>query len=108
MYTCIILHNMIIQDEGRAISPEFFPAEQHRSYDPLNTHEESLQITRKICNKTTHLRLKADLVEFLCYKGRESPRGSPIPIGDVDVDIKQFPDWGEDGDENGECKTGMG
>ncbi|GJZ14085.1 ALP1-like protein [Tanacetum coccineum] len=36
MYTCLILHNMIIHDNGNAISPEFFPKEQHRDDDPLD------------------------------------------------------------------------
>ncbi|GJV75141.1 ALP1-like protein [Tanacetum coccineum] len=30
MYTCIILHNMIIHDNGDAISPDFFREKQHR------------------------------------------------------------------------------
>nr|GEX10410.1 hypothetical protein [Tanacetum cinerariifolium] len=34
MYTCIILHNMIGKDNKRAISPEFYPDEQHREDDP--------------------------------------------------------------------------
>ncbi|GKB85013.1 ALP1-like protein [Tanacetum coccineum] len=34
MHTCIILHNMIIHDNGNAISPDFFPEEQHRDDDP--------------------------------------------------------------------------
>ncbi|GJZ75975.1 ALP1-like protein [Tanacetum coccineum] len=34
MYTCIILHNMIIHDNGEAISPDFFPEEQHRDGIP--------------------------------------------------------------------------
>ncbi|GJX31222.1 ALP1-like protein [Tanacetum coccineum] len=34
MYTCIILHNMIIHDNGEAISPDYFPEEQHRDDDP--------------------------------------------------------------------------
>ncbi|GJW63732.1 ALP1-like protein [Tanacetum coccineum] len=34
MYTCLILHNMIIHDNGNAISPEFFLEEQHRDDDP--------------------------------------------------------------------------
>ncbi|GJR86504.1 ALP1-like protein [Tanacetum coccineum] len=42
MYTCIILHNMIIHDNGEAISPEFFLGEQHRDDDPVRIHEESL------------------------------------------------------------------
>ncbi|GJR73411.1 probable flavin-containing monooxygenase 1, partial [Tanacetum coccineum] len=42
MYTCIILHNMIIQDNGEAISPDFFREEQHRADNPVRTHEESM------------------------------------------------------------------
>ncbi|GKB60669.1 ALP1-like protein [Tanacetum coccineum] len=42
MYTCIILHNMIIQDNGEAISLDFFREEQHRADDPVRTHEESM------------------------------------------------------------------
>ncbi|GJS33462.1 ALP1-like protein [Tanacetum coccineum] len=34
MYTCIILHTMIIQDNGEAISDEFFREEQHRDMIP--------------------------------------------------------------------------
>nr|GEV41690.1 putative nuclease HARBI1 isoform X2 [Tanacetum cinerariifolium] len=30
MYTCIILHNMIRKEKGKAISPDFYPEEQHR------------------------------------------------------------------------------
>ncbi|GJU11697.1 ALP1-like protein [Tanacetum coccineum] len=65
MYTCIILHNMIIHDNGNAISPDFFPEEQHRDDDPVRTHEESMQVTQEIVNRTAHLSLKADLVEHI-------------------------------------------
>ncbi|GKB95483.1 ribonuclease H-like domain-containing protein, partial [Tanacetum coccineum] len=34
IYTCIILHNMIIHDNELAISPKFFREEQHRDDDP--------------------------------------------------------------------------
>ncbi|GJX74135.1 transcription factor IIIA [Tanacetum coccineum] len=34
MYTCIILHNMIRKEKGKAISPDFYPEEQHREDDP--------------------------------------------------------------------------
>ncbi|GKE58415.1 ALP1-like protein [Tanacetum coccineum] len=34
MYTCLILHNMIIHDKGKAICPDYFPEEQHRADDP--------------------------------------------------------------------------
>ncbi|GJS67928.1 putative nuclease HARBI1 isoform X2 [Tanacetum coccineum] len=35
MYTCIILHNMIIQDNEVAISPDFFREEHRRDDDPV-------------------------------------------------------------------------
>ncbi|GKC61834.1 ALP1-like protein [Tanacetum coccineum] len=65
MYTCIILHNMIIHDNGNAISLDFFPEEQHRDDDPVRTHQESMQVTQEIIDRTAHLSLKADLVEHL-------------------------------------------
>ncbi|GJT79978.1 ALP1-like protein [Tanacetum coccineum] len=65
MYTCLILHNIIIHDNGNAISPEFFPEEQHRDDDPVRTHQESMQVTQEIIDGTTHLSLKADLVKHL-------------------------------------------
>ncbi|GJV72844.1 putative nuclease HARBI1 isoform X2 [Tanacetum coccineum] len=34
MYTCIILHNMIRKEKEKAISPDFYPEEQHREDDP--------------------------------------------------------------------------
>nr|GEU86844.1 reverse transcriptase domain-containing protein [Tanacetum cinerariifolium] len=61
----IILHNMIIHDNGEAISPDYFPEEQHREDDPARTHEESMQVTQEIINRTTHLSLKADLVKHI-------------------------------------------
>ncbi|GKD17025.1 ALP1-like protein [Tanacetum coccineum] len=65
IYTCIILHNMRIHDNGNAISPDYFPEEQHRDDNPVRTHEESMQVTQKIISKTGHLSLKADLVEHI-------------------------------------------
>ncbi|GJU39872.1 ALP1-like protein [Tanacetum coccineum] len=65
MYTCIILHNMIIHDNGEAISPDFFPEDQHRDDDHVKTHEESMQVTQEIISRTGHLSLKADLVKHI-------------------------------------------
>ncbi|GJR21991.1 ALP1-like protein [Tanacetum coccineum] len=63
MYTCLILHNMIIHDNGKAICPDYFLEEQHRVDDPVRTHAESMQFTQEIIDRTTHLSIKADLVE---------------------------------------------
>nr|GEX31595.1 hypothetical protein [Tanacetum cinerariifolium] len=65
LYTCIILHNMIILDNGNAICRDFFPEEQHRDDDPVRTHAESMQVTQEIIDRTAHLSLKADLVEHI-------------------------------------------
>ncbi|GJT52095.1 ALP1-like protein [Tanacetum coccineum] len=47
MYTCIILHNMIIHDNGEAICPDYFPEEQHRDDDPV-AGERKLTWQRKL------------------------------------------------------------
>ena len=64
MYTCIILHNMIIKDKGMAISFYFYLDEQHHD-DVVRTNEETLQVIRDIHNEETHLNLKVDLVEHI-------------------------------------------
>ncbi|GKE50274.1 ALP1-like protein [Tanacetum coccineum] len=63
MYTCIILHNMIIKDRKKAISFKFFREEQHREDDPIRSKENRLQVIRDINDSDAHLSLKADLVE---------------------------------------------
>ncbi|GJZ72228.1 ALP1-like protein [Tanacetum coccineum] len=65
MYTCLILHNMIIHDKGKAICLDYFSEEQHRADDPVRTHAESMQFTQDIIDRTAHLSLKADLVEHI-------------------------------------------
>ncbi|GJV52790.1 ALP1-like protein [Tanacetum coccineum] len=45
------------------ISPDFIREEQHCDDDPVKTHEELMQVTQEIINRTTNLSLKADLVE---------------------------------------------
>ncbi|GKE03584.1 ALP1-like protein [Tanacetum coccineum] len=35
MYTCVILHNMIIKDQKQTISPKFYPEVQHRNDDMI-------------------------------------------------------------------------
>ncbi|GJV24225.1 ALP1-like protein [Tanacetum coccineum] len=54
MYTCLILHNMIIHDKGKAICPDYFLEEQHRDDDPVRTHAESMQFNQEIIDRTTH------------------------------------------------------
>ncbi|GJR24865.1 RNA-directed DNA polymerase, eukaryota, nucleotide-binding alpha-beta plait domain protein [Tanacetum coccineum] len=63
MYTCITLHNMIILDNEMAICFEFFREEQYRDDDPVRTHQESMQVTQEIINRTTHLSLARSNVD---------------------------------------------
>ncbi|GJY47986.1 putative nuclease HARBI1 isoform X2 [Tanacetum coccineum] len=65
MYTCIILHNMIRKEKGKAISPDFYPEEQHREDDPVRSAQDRLRVIREIHDEETHLNLKADLVEHI-------------------------------------------
>ena len=71
MYTCIIFHNMIIRNKGRAMCPIWFEDEGHRDHDPLRSHEQSLVINQEIIDRTTHLNLKADLIKHV-WANREN------------------------------------
>ncbi|GJT09701.1 ALP1-like protein [Tanacetum coccineum] len=42
MYTCIILHNMIHKEKGKAISPNFYPEEQYHEDDPVRSAQDRL------------------------------------------------------------------
>ncbi|GJX43725.1 ALP1-like protein [Tanacetum coccineum] len=68
MYTCIILHNMIRKEKGKAFSPDFYPEEQHREDDPVRSAQDRLQVIREIHDEETHLNLKADLVEHIWHR----------------------------------------
>ncbi|GJR39773.1 protein translocase subunit SecA2, chloroplastic isoform X1 [Tanacetum coccineum] len=68
MYTCIILHNMIRKEKEKAISPDFYPEEQHREYDPVRSAQDRLRVIREIHDEETHLNLKADLVEHIWHR----------------------------------------
>ncbi|KAI3497107.1 hypothetical protein L1887_39491 [Cichorium endivia] len=58
MYACLILHNMIIQDEGRAICPVHVP-------DSPNEQEVSPDMILEIRNQGIHQKLLADLVDHI-------------------------------------------
>ncbi|GJZ09581.1 ALP1-like protein [Tanacetum coccineum] len=68
MYTCIILHNMIRKEKGKAISPDFYPEEQHLEDDPVRSAQDRLRVIREIHDEETHLNLKADLVEHIWHR----------------------------------------
>nr|GEU48524.1 hypothetical protein [Tanacetum cinerariifolium] len=65
MYICIILHNMIHKEKGKAISTDFYPEEQHREDDPVRSTQDRLRVIREIHDEETHLNLKAGLVEHI-------------------------------------------
>ncbi|GJX20605.1 ALP1-like protein [Tanacetum coccineum] len=65
MYTCIILHNMIRKDKGKAISPDWYPEEAHQLEDPERSDEQRRAIMRHIRSAQAHQNLRADLVEHL-------------------------------------------
>nr|GEU95632.1 putative nuclease HARBI1 isoform X2 [Tanacetum cinerariifolium] len=57
MYTCIILHNMIRKEKRKAISPDFYPEEQHREDDPVRSAQDRLRVIREMRDEETHLNL---------------------------------------------------
>ncbi|GJW49511.1 protein translocase subunit SecA2, chloroplastic isoform X1 [Tanacetum coccineum] len=48
MYTCIILHNMIRKEKEKAISPDFYPEEQHREDDSVRIMQISQENGQKL------------------------------------------------------------
>ncbi|GJV51115.1 ALP1-like protein [Tanacetum coccineum] len=62
MYTCIILHNMIIKDRKEAISPKWYPEEEHKPDDLIRSDEQMYRIIRYIKSSKAHQMLKADLI----------------------------------------------
>nr|GEV65817.1 serine/threonine-protein phosphatase PP2A-2 catalytic subunit [Tanacetum cinerariifolium] len=99
MYTCIILHNMIIHDNGNAISPDFFPDKQHRDDDPEASKMSVDLATNSHGNLDEHISqliqckpLNEPEVKTLCEKAKEilmeesnvQPVRSPVTIcGDI-------------------------
>ncbi|GKB76016.1 ALP1-like protein [Tanacetum coccineum] len=57
MYTCIILHNMIIKFKGVVISPIWFPEEAHHPDDLERSHEQVRQVMRWIRSAQAHQNL---------------------------------------------------
>ena len=69
MKACIIMHNMIIEDEGSAGDTEFdgTDADTHVSVsrDPTQELEDFIQNHLRIRDRATHSQLQMDLVEHL-------------------------------------------
>nr|XP_043630433.1 protein ALP1-like [Erigeron canadensis] len=67
MYFCVLLHNMVVEYNGRAISPldlELIPDTSPTcSWDErVDIH---LRMTRELCDRATHNRLRGALVEHI-------------------------------------------
>ena len=61
MYACIILHNMILEDEGKAICQNYFPEDVVEGTQA--TIEERIKNAQVLRSKELHNALKADWVE---------------------------------------------
>ncbi|MFS7977039.1 putative harbinger transposase-derived protein [Helianthus anomalus] len=61
MYACIILHNMIIEDDGKAICQNYIPEDLVEVAQA--TTEERLANAQLLRSREIHNTLKADLVE---------------------------------------------
>ncbi|XP_022031079.1 uncharacterized protein LOC110932026 [Helianthus annuus] len=66
IYTCIILHNMILEDSGRAFCGESYD-ESIQPTNPILTYAEKEDIRAKIRARHTHQNLRADLTEHLWF-----------------------------------------
>jgi hypothetical protein len=70
MRACVIMHNMIVEDEGFVVDPnERFDyggenvEPEHGK--PTRSLEEYIEAHRKIRDNATHVQLKEDLIEYL-------------------------------------------
>ncbi|KAJ0703466.1 hypothetical protein HanPI659440_Chr14g0551361 [Helianthus annuus] len=66
MYTCIILHNMILEDSGRAFCGESYD-ESNQPTNPILAYAEKEAIRAKIRVRNTNHNLRADLTEHLWF-----------------------------------------
>jgi hypothetical protein len=70
MRACVIMHNMIVEDEGFVVDPnerfEYGGENVEPTHgQPTRTLEEYIDAHRKIRNKETHEQLKEDLIQHL-------------------------------------------
>ena len=77
MMTCIILHNMIVEDERDSYENRFdFNYDEgptptpgiEVSHGPIFEFSTMLQTNAQLCNRTKHRNLQADLVEHIWFR----------------------------------------
>ena len=61
MYACVILHNMILEDEGHAFQESNLPATQEKIFQ-----EEYIRNFQEIRDAEKHHMLRQDLVDHIC------------------------------------------
>jgi hypothetical protein len=66
VYACIILHNMLIKEDGRAISPDWVS-------DPPTQVPVPENVQQDLRNEEIHYRLRYDLIELVGSLGLEFP-----------------------------------
>ena len=69
VYACIILHNIIIKEDGRAISSDWVPNPSTQIQVPENIQQE-------LRDEETHFRLRYDLIELVGSLGLEFPNSN--------------------------------
>jgi hypothetical protein len=70
MRACIIMHNMIVEDEGFVVDPNERIEDGGDNVEPQHSHahrtlEEFIEAHKEIRSKATHVQLKEDLIEHL-------------------------------------------
>ncbi|GJU47520.1 replication protein A 70 kDa DNA-binding subunit C-like protein [Tanacetum coccineum] len=92
MHTCLILHNMIIHDKGKVISPDYFSEEQHRADDPVPIMSEdvlinSVVLMSTVCIPTTMV--TQPLISKECIQGTNADIESNQAMSTKAADSKQ-------------------
>ncbi|XP_076960655.1 uncharacterized protein LOC143637084 [Bidens hawaiensis] len=64
MYTCILLHNMILEDEGKAICQHYIPGSIPEQF-PEPTQDQRTYNIHQLTSSDIHNQLKADLVQLV-------------------------------------------
>ncbi|MFS8015425.1 hypothetical protein Hanom_Chr15g01356271 [Helianthus anomalus] len=104
MYACIILHNMIIEDDGRAICQNYIPEDLFEGTQA--TIEERLANAQLLRFKEIHNTLKANLVEHawaihpMRYNGDDEEDSEEEQV--EEFEDGNFEDVGLDAGENEE------